>query len=80
LFILVPTGCLTGIGVILLLGQHAGVTWAEDFRQSFRHTVLWHLAFWEWIGVGLGYVFMALSVLLLPTSDGERRPRSGRAS
>lgn len=77
LFILVPTGCLTGLGVILLLGQHAGVTWAEDFRQSFRHTVLWHLAFWEWIGVGLGYVFMALSVLLLPTPCEERRTRSG---
>lgn len=79
LFILVPTGCLTGIGVILLLGQHAGVTWAEDFRQSFRHTVLWHLAFWEWIGVGLAYVFMALSVLLLPTSCEAGRTRSGLA-
>ena len=77
---LVPVGCLTGIGALILLGQQAGQTWAEDFRQSFRHTLLWQLAFWEWIGVGLGFVFMALSVLLLPASCGARRTRSGRAS
>lgn len=69
--ILGPAACLIGIGAVLLLGQHAGVTWAEDLRQSFRHTALWHLAFWEWIGVGLAYVFMAFSVLLLPASCGE---------
>ena len=79
-FTLVPVGCLTGIGVLVLLGQQAGFVWAEDFRQSFRHTPLWQLAFWEWIGVGLGFVFMALSVLLLPASCGEGRTRSGAAN
>ena len=77
---LVPVACLAGIGVLVLLGQQAGLAWAEDFRQSFRHTLLWRLAFWEWIGFGSGFVFMALSVLLLPASCGERTSRAVRAS
>ena len=72
----VPVACLAGIGALVLLGQKAGVVWAEDLRQSFRHTPLWQLAFWEWIGTGLTYVFIALSVQLLPASCEPGRTRS----
>src|SRR5216110_3259315 len=46
---LLPIGCLACIAVLVLLGQYAGQTWAEEFRQSFRTTMFWRLAFWEWI-------------------------------
>ena len=77
---LIPVLSLAVIGVLALLGQHAGLAWAEDIRQSFRHTMLWHLAFWEWIGVALGYVFLTLTVLLLPASCEAGRTRSSHAS
>ena len=77
---LLPIGCLAGIGALMLLGHQAGQAWAEDFRQSFRHTMLWQLAFWEWIGAGVAYAFLFVSVLLLPASCGERRTRPGCAS
>ena len=64
----------------MLLGHQAGQVWAEDLRQSFRHTPLWQLAFWEWIGTGLTYVFLALSVQLLPALDESTSPRSSQAT
>jgi len=70
---LLPVGCLACIGVLTLLGQHAGQTWAEEFRQSFRHTVLWRLAFWEWLGVVVAFAFAIGSVWLLPASTEERK-------
>jgi hypothetical protein len=78
--ILLPLGCLAGIGALMLLGHQAGQTWAEDYRQSFRHTMLWQLAFWEWAGALLAFAFLTGSVLLLPGSSGERRKRSGLAA
>lgn len=77
---LLPIGCLASLGVLMLLGRYAGQTWAEDFRQSFRHTPLWQLAFWEWIGAVMTFAFLAGSVLLLPGSCGARRTSSGRAA
>ena len=61
-----PIGCLAILGIIFLLGQHGGQAWAEDFRQSFRHTPLWHLAFWEWIGASVAFIFLTSSAALLP--------------
>jgi hypothetical protein len=80
LLTLLPAACLAGFGTLVLLGQHAGLTWAEDFRQSFRHTVFWQLAFWEWLGAVLAFAFLTGSALLLPASCGETRKSSGRAS
>lgn len=77
---LLPIGCLVSIGVLVLLGQQLGQTWAEDLRQSFRHTILWKLAFWEWIGALVAFAFMVGSILLLPVSRGERRTESGPTS
>jgi hypothetical protein len=41
---LLLVGCLASLGALMLLGHHAGHVWAEEFRQSFRHTMLWRLA------------------------------------
>jgi hypothetical protein len=67
---LVPAACLAGLGALMLLGQGAGLLWAEDYRQSFRHTMMWQLAFWEWIGAVLAFAFLLGSAALLPASCG----------
>jgi hypothetical protein len=63
---LVPVGCLLFFVTLLLLGNQAGQVWAEDFRQSFRHTMFWKLAFWEWVGIVITFTFLAGSVMFLP--------------
>jgi hypothetical protein len=63
---LLPAGCAAIIGALQFLGHQADQAWAEQARQSFRHTILWHLAFWEWIGSVLFFTFMVVTVLLLP--------------
>ena len=63
---LLPVGCVASIGALQFLGHQADQAWAEQARQSFRHTILWHLAFWEWIGSVLFFMFMVVTVLLLP--------------
>ena len=65
---LLPIVCLAGVGTLMLLGHQAGQTWAEDLRQSFRHTPLWQLAFWEWLGALVAFAFLTGSVLLSPAS------------
>jgi hypothetical protein len=65
---LLPVLCLVGLGLLMLLGHQLGQTWAEDIRQSFRHTSLWHLAFWEWVGTVMGFAFLIGSALWLPAS------------
>ena len=67
--ILLPFGCAAIIGTLQLLGQQADQAWAEQTRQSFRHTAMWHLAFWEWVGSVLFFMFMMVTVLLLPERD-----------
>lgn len=56
-----PVAVLTTILLLLVLGGPA-----EEIRQSFRHTPMWHLAFWEWIGALLACAFLTGSVALLP--------------
>lgn len=77
---LLPIGCLASLGALMLLGHQAGQMWAEDLRQSFRHTMLWQLAFWEWIGAGVAFTFLAGSVVLLPVSCWESRKSSVSAT
>jgi hypothetical protein len=64
--ILLPVICAVIIGALQFLGHEAEQAWAEQIRQSFRYTVMWHLAFWEWIGTLIFYTFMVVTVLLLP--------------
>jgi len=68
-----------GAGGLKLLGHQASQRWAEDLRQSFRHTMLYQLAFWEWIGAVLAFAFLIGSVLMLPVSCGARRKKWGPA-
>ncbi|HUS37528.1 MAG TPA: hypothetical protein VM680_19425 [Verrucomicrobiae bacterium] len=68
---LVPIAVLTTILLLLVLGGPA-----EEIRQSFRHTPMWHLAFWEWIGTLLACAFLTGSVALLPIP--REQPRSPR--
>jgi len=69
---LLPVGCAAVIGALQFLGHQADQAWAEQARQSFRHTVMWHVAFWEWIGSVIFFMFMVVTVLLLP--DGIKAP------
>lgn len=77
---LLPAAFPVAIGILVLLGRAADLAWVEDFRQSFRHTAFWQLAFWEWIGAVVAFAFLIGSVRLLPASCGERRKRWGPAS
>jgi hypothetical protein len=63
---LLPVVCAAILGALQFLGHQADQAWAEQGRQSFRHTIMWHLAFWEWIGSVMFFVFMVVTVLLLP--------------
>ncbi len=54
------------LGILVLLGKKADQAWAENFRQSFRNTPLWRLAFWEWVGTVGVFAFFTASVSFLP--------------
>jgi hypothetical protein len=67
-----PLGAAIFIGAVILAGKHGGQAWAEAFRQSFRHSVVWRLAFWEWVGVIGAFTFIIGTILLVPV---QRRGR-----
>jgi hypothetical protein len=75
LLTLLPIVCPVVIGVLVLLAKHADQAWAENLRQSFRHTPLWHLAFWEWIGTCNIFAFLTVSVLFLPRAAAAQMPQ-----
>ncbi|NQX00523.1 hypothetical protein HQ447_07665 [bacterium] len=56
-------GALAGI---LKLARKAGWEWAGQLRLQLKPTMLWQLAFWEWVGVVAFVLFMVIAVLLLP--------------
>jgi len=68
-----PMLVLLPLGIISLLGK-SGFLWAEEFRQSFRATPLWHLAFWEWTALAICSVFAIISAIYIP------EPPSGRVN
>jgi hypothetical protein len=35
-------------------------------RNGLRHSVFWHLAFWEWTGAAAVFVFLCAAVFLTP--------------
>jgi hypothetical protein len=70
-----PMVALASLAALVALSR-AGQSSAENFRQSFRHTPLWHLAFWEWIGAAVVFAFLAGSVFLLQKSTKEKREDS----
>jgi hypothetical protein len=68
---------LTSLALITLIGcvcsvliPKIGVLGLLPIYQLFRHSPLWHLAFWEWVGSAVVFLFLASAALLLP-SDGK---------
>ena len=50
----------------LLLASQFDPNLSRPIRQMFRHSVSWHLGFWEWIGAGAVFVFLCGATFLLP--------------
>jgi hypothetical protein len=42
-------------------------TWASPIRDVLRHSVFWHLGFWEWLGSAAVFVFLCAAVFLTPS-------------
>jgi hypothetical protein len=60
----------------LLLLTRLEPSWAMPIRNALRHSVFWHLGFWEWTGAAAVFVFLCAAVFLTPpnaTPQGERR-------
>jgi vacuolar-type H+-ATPase subunit I/STV1 len=50
----------------LLLLTRLEPSWATPIRSALRHSVLWHLGFWEWTGAAAVFVFLCAAVFLTP--------------
>ena len=59
---------LTGIVVseLLLFVTKIYPVWGQPIRRAFRHSLFWHLGFWEWIGAAAIYVFLIASIWAKP--------------
>jgi hypothetical protein len=51
----------------LLLITRLHPAWAMPIRSVLRHSVFWHLGFWEWLGSAAVFVFLCAAVLLTPS-------------
>ena len=40
--------------------------WAAPIRNALRHSVLWHLGFWEWTGAAAVFLLLCAAVFLMP--------------
>jgi hypothetical protein len=47
--------------------------WAMPIRNALRHSVFWHLGFWEWSSSAAVFVFLCAAVFLIPAANGLRR-------
>jgi len=50
----------------LLLLTRLKYSWAISIRGALRHSVFWHLGFWEWTGAVALFVFLCAAVFLTP--------------
>jgi hypothetical protein len=41
--------------------------WALPIRSALRHSVFWHLGFWEWLGSAAVFVFLCAAVFVMPS-------------
>ena len=51
----------------LLLLTRLEPSWAMPIRGALRHSVFWHLGFWEWTGAAAVFVFLCAAVFLMPS-------------
>jgi hypothetical membrane protein len=63
---LVPMAGLFGSESLLLLTR-LEPSWATPIRAALRHSVFWHLGFWEWTGAVAVFVFLCAAVFLTPS-------------
>jgi hypothetical protein len=42
-------------------------SWTIPIHNALRHSVFWHLGFWEWLGSAAIFVFLCAAVLLTPS-------------
>jgi len=65
---LVPLGGLFCSECLLLLTR-LEPSWAAPIRGALRHSVFWHLGFWEWTGAAAVFVFLCAAVFLSPPTN-----------
>jgi hypothetical protein len=60
---------LTGIFLSesLLVLTRLKPEWAMPIRNALRHSVFWHLGFWEWSGSAAVFAFLCTAVFLAPS-------------
>jgi len=50
----------------LLLLARLQFSFALPIRNALRHSVFWHLGFWEWTGAGAVFLFLCAMVFFMP--------------
>jgi hypothetical protein len=62
---------LTGIFVSesLFLLTRVKPAWAVPIHSALRHSVFWHLGFWEWSGSAAVFVFLCAAVFLMESQS-----------
>jgi hypothetical protein len=50
----------------LLLLTRLKPLWATPIRNTLRHSMLWHLGFWEWTGAAAVFLFLCAAAFLTP--------------
>jgi hypothetical protein len=51
----------------LLLLTQLEPAWSTPIRAILRHSVFWHLGFWEWTGAAAIFAFLCAAVFLIPS-------------
>jgi len=62
---LVPLAGVVCSESLLLLTQ-LKPEWGTPIRRMLRHSVFWHLGFWEWTGAMAVFIFLGATLLLTP--------------
>jgi hypothetical protein len=67
-WLLLTAGPLLGLFVseTLLLLTQLVPSWANPIRHTLRHSVFWHLGYWEWTGATGIFLFLCAAVFLTP--------------
>ncbi len=60
----------------LLILTRLKPAWAMPIRSVLRHSVFWHLGFWEWSGSAAIFVFLCAAVFLTPSRTIQTRVTS----
>jgi hypothetical protein len=60
-------GLVSSEGLLLL--TRLKLAWTMPIRAALRHSVFWHLGFWEWTGAAAVFVFLCAAVFLTPRQE-----------